>query len=1317
MITLYRIPGLGAGAADRIRRVSGFAGPIETEYCLYIGTSTPLNQREFGLLRRYLATSYLPEGIGDRSHLAACKTVLEVGPRMAFETVASSTTVSMFHDCGLAKVDRIERSIRIGLPIGLTREEGDKFLKPLFQRMFFDRMTQERYYQPLESFDGGRQPEPVVWIPVAEGGMAALREAGKRMGLALDDQDYDHFFSQFHDRLHYDPSDACMLFGANECSEHCSHAGVFGAQRYIDGVPCEQTLMEEARAAYVANPGRAWPAGDEASIFRGLRPVLTLVPEKPGGPSEYVPQMVMFHPAISDESHCHPSKVCPFWGSATGVARVRDNTAAGRGGTMGCAWFGIAVDNLCIPDYLQQWEDPGWRSVGAVSPLEIAIEGRDGGWYFGNALGEPVLGGFFISLGLDPGDGPRGYRKPIIFTGGKSQIREEHVEKHQPEPGMELILIGGPLDNVGYGGGTRSSTSASVGDDLELAEEFDFNSVQRGAPEMQNRAIRVIRALTEMGLETPVETLGDCGAGGILTKAAELAKRLLAGVVDYLGLWLDFRAAPCSDRTMSPSQLLNAESQEKHILVCRPENRERILAVADRFSCPAAVIGKFTGDGRLVCYDSQTDTNVIDMPMDVVFGSRPQKRWDIKRVTPIRHPLRLPRGLTAKRAADLVLRHPTVASKKWLTDHVDRSVGGRTVQQSCVGPWQLPVADYWVHAENALDIVGTATAQGVQPLAGLNSPAAMARLIVTEALLGLSCALVSGLEDLTCEVNWFADAKAEGEGVGMDETARALTKAEIDARIRQAGGKDSVSGHNLAINPEGVMVDVKWPLTVVVTAAVQMPDMRIKVTPLLEEDTLIHVDFCPESKPLGSSILAQVHRQVGNDCPDFDFGRVISYFHAEQEILREGLIASLHDISDGGLFTTIAEMAFCSGVGLEIETSGKFGWLKHYFSQVPGAVIGCKAKDAAKICRRFQKVGVAAEVVGKVRKSKTKPMIGLSHNGRRVLNEPMLELRAAWLETSFRLDAIKTKPECVAEEREALATLLAQPPYRLTYASPRSPQLGRKEIRFADRPGAAIVWAPGSNGDDELRNMAFVGGFRPFDIDVKDLAQGKVGMDHCQLQLDAGGFSYLDEPFEAGVAWAATVEENERAREQDRAFRAREDTLIYSPCNAAQKDLLLGVTPFPELTREKRPRFLTNESGVFESRFVTVEILPSPAVMFRDMEGSRLGIIVAHREGRLYCHDPAVLERILADGLAPMRYIGPDGELATTYPFLPNGSPHAIAGLCTQDGRFVVTMPHIERLFLDWQWPWMPRSWRRRGISPWLKCMENMYEWCLEHRS
>lgn len=1307
MLHLYRVPGLGENAINRIRRVSGFDASIQTEYCLYFGLDSPLNDREYGVVKRYLATSYMPEGIGEESHLVACPTILEVGPKRTFETVASSTTVAVFRDCGLSQIRRIERSIRLGLPEKLTKQEEDRFLDSLFRGRIFDFQTQERYYQPLETFDTDLEPEPVVWIDVVGGGREALVAAGKQMGLALDDQDYDHLFEQFHNRLRYNPSDACVFGCATEMSEHCSHAGVWKAARTIDGIPCERTLMEESLAALKANPGNARVVGDEFSAFRGLRPVKVLVPSKPDEPSAYELRTVMLHPCFSDESHCHPSKGCPFWGAATGVARVRDNTSGGRGAIMGHGWFGMCVGNLCIPGYIQQWEPVGWRPIGAVQPLQIAIEGRNGAWYFGNALGEPVLGGFFIALGLDPGDGKfRSYFKPIVFTGGHSLVREEHADKHEPKPGWKMGIIGGPLLNVGYGGGTRSSTSAGFGDNLDEAEAFDLNSVQRGDPAMQNTDIRVITALVEMELINPIETMGDCGAGGVFTKLVELAKKL--------GIYAELRAVPSGDKTMAVTVLLNNESQEKHLVVYQPENEPLIARVAERFSSLFAPIATFTDDHQLVWHDSWDDTRPVDIPMDVIFGARPQKRWDIKRVHPARHPLVLPRSLSAKKAADLVLRHPTVAGKGWLANRVDHSVRGGTVQQSCVGPWQLPVADCMIYATSIQDTLGTATAIGVQPLAGLVSPKAMAKHALTEALLGLSSAEISDLADVCLEVNWFADAKAEGEGVTIDETARSLTEAEIKALIRQLGGKDSVSGHNLAVNPEGEMVDVKWPVTVVVTAEVQMPDMRRRVTPLLEHDTLIHVDFCPEAKPLGASILGQVHSQVGNDCPDFDFGRVIAYMRTGQKLLREGLIRSLHDISDGGLFTTISEMAFCSGVGLDVSTSGKFGWRKHYHSLVPGVVIGCIAKDAAKIVRSFRRSGVPASVIGKVRRSKTKPTIRICHNRKAVLSEPMLRLRSAWLETSFRMDEIDAKPELIAQERVALATNLTPPPFRLTF-KPERPHA--KEIRFIDRPKAAIIWTPGSNGDRELAAMAYEGGFEPVDIVIKDLARGKISLDVCQLRMEAGGFSYIDEPFEAGVGWAATVEQNERVREEDQRFRARADTLIYSPCNAAQMNLLLGTAPFPELPRERRPRFLVNESEVFESRFVAVKILPSPAVMFQGMEDSILGIIIAHHEGRLYCHDPAVLERILREGLAPMRYVGFDGELATTYPDLPNGSPEAIAALCTADGRFVVTMPHIERVFLPWQWPWMPRKWRQWGVSPWMKCLDNMRRWCLEHRS
>jgi phosphoribosylformylglycinamidine synthase len=762
---------------------------------------------------------------------------------------------------------------------------------------------------------------------------------------------------------------------------------------------------------------------------------------------------------------------------------------------------------------------------------------------------------------------------------------------------------------------------------------------------------------------------------------------------------------------MSTLVFLNNESQERQLGVIQPEDKPAFDETCERERCPAAVIGEFTGDGRLVVHDSNDNTTPVDLPLDGIFAKRPQKVFQLQSIGPVRNPLKLPSALSLQQVLDRLLRHPTVACKGWLTNHVDRSVSGRIAQQSCIGPYQLPIADYSVTATSLLDSIGTVVATGVQPHTGLVSPGAMARITLAEALLNMSGAVISDLADVKCEVNWFSASRLPGEGAVIDETARKLAEAEIAICMAQLGGKDSSSLHNLAINPAGEMVDVKAPVTLVITAAAQMPDITCKVTPLTEGDTLVHVDLSPERKPLGATILAQVYGQTGNDCADVDVSRLIACFHTTQSLIRKGLIKSLHDISDGGLVTTLLEMAFVSGVGLNIRTSGRFGWLKHYFSQVPGVVICCKSSDAIRIMREYERAGVSARVIGQSRKTNSR--IRIHHNLHPLMDESMLQLRQVWMETSFRLDQIEADPECIVQERQAMARLLTPPPLRLSFAPSKKPV----DIRFRDRPKAAILRAPGSNGDRELAGLAFVGGFQPVDIITTDLMGGRAGLDDCQAAFQSGGFSYMDEPLEAGVGWATSVRENPLARKQyQNFFFERQDTLSYHPCNGAQVATLLGIVPDQTLPTHRRPRFLRNKSGTFESRFVTVRLLPSPAVMFEGMEDSILGILVAHKEGRLFCPDPSVLDWIIDNDLAPMRYVDPNGKIAETYPFNPNDSPVGVAGLCTPDGRHVATMPHIERLFEKWQWPWMPKSWRSLKASPWLRAIQNMFKWCMEHR-
>jgi len=1296
---------------ERLERVGGFErGQIQTEFCLYVQAETSLDNRAMSILKRRLAASYMPEGIGEDSFLSDCPTVIEVGPRLNFMTVASSTTTAVFHDCTIPRVERVERSTRMGFHDQLSEEEISSFLSALFHRMVFDRMTQERYEHPLTTLESGRPRDPLIWVPIMSQGMPALEEFCGRTGISFDEQDLHDVYAMFHDLEKRDATDAELRYLGNQWSEHCYH-GYWKGRRRIDGREAPMTLMDYAKLPWKTNPGNARIGfHDEGSCFAGFRAVEVLVPSEPGKPSILAPQIVYLHPVLADESHCHPSKVDPREGAATGVARVRDNFTVGRGAEMGCGHFALIVGNLNIPGYTQPWENP-WIPIGAVAPLEIATEARLGAWGFGNALGEAVPGGAgFFTFGVDPGDGYRSFFKPIVFTGGLSLLREEHVDKIPPTPGKILEKDGGPRLPVGLGGGFRSSTSAGVGDNLELAMSQDFDSVQRGGPEMQQRGVRLTRACIERGGENPIEWAKDGGAGGDGTAIAETA--------ESCGVEVDMRSEPSGDLTMSPDVFVNNESQEQQYHSYSPGAPAEFVAMAaHRERCPSNEIGVFTDTGRVIFRDDWADTrdrNPINLPLAPIFGKRPQKTFDIESVAPTRHSLRLPDELTMADALDRVLRLPSVASKGWLTNRVDRSVSGRIAQQSCIGPYQLPASDYWIMANSFLDTVGTVMASAVRPHLGLISGGATARMTLAEALISISGAKITNLGDVNCEINWFSDAKAPGEGVIIEETASALAEAQIQIGMRQLGGKDSSSGNNLAQSPAGEVTKVKWPVTIFVTLAAQMPDITVKVTPVIEDDvdTLIHVDLSPDYKPLGASALSQVYGQTGDDCADVNIERVISYFETTQNLLESGEIRMLHDISDGGLITTLLETAFVSGVGLEIASAGRFGWLRHYFSEVPGVVIGCRAKDARQVVKHYRASGLKANVIAGVKRSKS-PQIQVKHNGKIVHRSPMVNLRQAWMETSFQLDAIDTNPKCIEQERNTIPTLLVPPPYMLTFV-PRP--TSAKILRRNDRPKVAIIRAPGSNGDREMAGMFYQAGFDPYDLMTTDFIDGRSTLDDFRVAAEVGGFSYQDEPMESGVGWAASIEENPLAWEQYRRFFfERKDTLSYHACNGTQTAALLGIAPDQSLPLERRPRFLKNESGMFESRYVTVKVGQSPAIMFKGMENSILGIIVAHGEGRLYCHDQSVLDWIRTNNLVPMTYVGPDGEATMDYPFNPNGSPYGIAGLCTPDGRHVITMPHIERLWQLWQLPWMPDSWKRLKASPWLTAIQNMYTWCMEH--
>lgn len=1307
LLRIYRQPGLAPGLIARIQNVVSTdtdiaLGTVESEYCYYVESTVKLPQDQLVILKGLLAETYAPDGIKYRSQLADSPTIFEVGPRMAFETPESSNTVAILRDCGITTVSRVERSSRLAVTCKLRPAERTGVLEALFERMVFDRMTQMVYEEPLRSFTSDVVPEPVRIIPLLRNGMSALEDQCKKAGLPFDQQDLEFLYQLFCKEERRNPTDVELFTLGQLLSEHCAH-GYWKGIRRLNGRSLPKSLMDRARASYEANPGSALVAfDDEASVLRASRSVKVLIPSRPGTPSPLVVKRRAKQPAITGETHNHPTKNSPYPGAATGKARIRDEMSLGRGGVPATAANGIIVGNLRISGHLQPWEEPdSWQPIGAVAPLEIALQARDGAFAFGNADGEPEIGGFFYAIGIPFGGEFRSYFKPVFFTVGYGAGYRELLKKHNPEPGDLLVQIGGPAYAIGLGGGSRSSTTADLGDDLTQTAGFDFDSVQRGCPFMQRLGVEFFRTCTDLGRMNPIRTTKDLGAGGHCTADLE--------ITEGAGLLVDYRAIPSGDQTMSTLVGFCDEAQERSIIVARARDLERITDYARREGCPLAVIGEFVPGSRFVLYDRYDRTTPVDLPLDRIFAKRPRKTFDLDLVPVKLKPL-IRKGISFDEALSRVLRLPGVAAKSWLVNRVDGSVGGLSAQQQRTGPTHFPLADYQLTALSFLDTVGSASAIGVRPLIGLVKPEAMGRMIVAEAVLGLCGVVTEGLRRTIDIVNWMSDVKSPGEGMIVERVERALSAAEITLGIARTGGKDSSSMANLAHNPAGEVKRIKSPVTTVVTLKSSVPDIRKKITPVIRPgDCLLHVDLSPNAKRLGGSAFAQTLNQLGSDCPDVNLNRLQSCFEVMQGLVASGQVTATHDISDGGLIVAALEMAFVSGCGLEIETISRFDAIEYYLAEEPGLVIACLEQHIPVVVAAFQARKLRAYQLGRAQE---RSWVTVWHNGTAVIDQAMPRLRDQWLDTSLVLDSQEANPVCIGQERQLYRDhSKAAPLARLTFnPNRRWPKRSRIALR------ALVPKAPGSNGEQELAGILHVAGFEPTIATLYDLTHGDIALDDFQLLAHPGGFSYQD-VLGAGRGWAAVVERNDKLRDQYRRFfTEREDTVSYSVCNGMQMVTALGLVPFADLTASKRPRMLQNLSEQFESRIIWVRIEDSPAVMFADMAGSILPIWVAHGEGRLHCPDQRIYRQLVRDNLVPLKYVGLDGEPSEDYPLNPNGSPAGIAGLCTPDGRHVALMPHIERLFQLWQFPYLPEEWRDVRVSPWLYPFHNLHQWCLEHR-
>lgn len=1326
LIYRYKKPAVSGAKKDDLiaslkEDISGGILDIQTENCFYVEAAEPLLAPELEILRWLLSETFEPDNFAEESFLEGAKAVggdrriIEVGPRMNFMTAWSTNAVSVCHACGLSKITRIERSRRFKFVLSEDAvahggQRSDLFSSPftLHSSLFYDRMTECPYPERLETFETGIRPEPFYSVPLMEEGRTALEKINVEMGLGLDDWDIDYYYNLFVKDIGRNPTNVECFDLSQSNSEHSRH-WFFKGRLIIDGKEMQDNLISMIKETLDRNPNNSVIAfRDNSSAIRGYA-IETIMPAGPGSVSRFMKKSSTYHVIFTAETHNFPSGVAPFPGAETGTGgRIRDVQATGRGALVIAGTAAYCVGNLRIPGYIQPWEDTSFTyPSNLASPLTIEIEASNGASDYGNKFGEPVIQGFTRAFGLRLPDGERReWIKPIMFTGGIGQMDARHIEKKEPKRGMLVTKIGGPAYRIGMGGGAASSMIQG-----QNIAELDFNAVQRGDAEMEQKMNRVVRACVEMGDRNPIVSIHDQGAGGNCNVVKE--------IIYPAGAKIEIRKIQLGDNTLSVLEIWGAEYQEQNALLIDSEKAGDFLEICGREKVPCAFIGEITGDGYIVLHDEADGSMPVNLRLDKILGDMPRKTFVLTRVKRELKPLELPRGLSVKDALERVLRLVSVGSKRFLTNKVDRSVTGLIARQQCAGPLQLTVSDVAVIAQSHFGLTGAAISIGEQPLKGLINPAAMARMSVAEAITNIMWAKVSALGDIKCSGNWMWAPKLAGEGADLYDAAAAMRDMMIELGIAVDGGKDSLSMAARVTDPLGHTETVKSPGTLVISAYATCPDVTRVLTPDIKrpgESRLLFIDLGRGKNRLGGSALAQCFSQVGDESPDVDDPNLLKdCFGVIQKFLSEGVILSGHDRSDGGLVTTLLEMAFAGNCGTEVNLEGRGSGVSGQeipilFSEEIGMVVEYLPEHEDRIIASLKDKVIPFQILGKTTiEKRIRISLFTIHNSLfTVLDEDTRVLRGIWEETSYRLERFQRDPECVEEEKRNIYDTRGLA-FNLSFV----PEITPQEIIDRDvKPRVAIIREEGSNGDREMTSAFFMAGFEPWDVTMSDFLKERVHLDEFRGVVFVGGFSYAD-VLDSAKGWAGVIRYNRNIWQEFQSFYHRPDTFTLGVCNGCQLMALLGWVPWQGTEDRFQPRFIHNRSGRFESRFVSVKILKSPSIMLRGMEDSVLGVWVAHGEGLAYFPDDSIRKKVLEMGLAPVRYVDDSGNVTERYPFNPNGSPDGITSLCSADGRHLVIMPHPERAFLKWQWGWMPEEWKKEiAASPWLRMFQNAREWC-----
>jgi len=1265
---------------------------LYAEYLHFADVERTLDEAEQATLARLL--TYGPSAATEEPG----GQLLLVIPRIGTISPWASKATDIAHNCGLGSVRRLER----GVAYYLSRADGalsDHELKQL-GALLHDRMIEQvlESAEEAEALFIAQEPAPMRQVDILGGGRAELERANSEWGLALAPDEIDYLVENFT-ALARNPSDAELMMFAQANSEHCRHK-IFNADWIIDGAEQEKSLFAMIRNTHQQNPGRTLSAyKDNSAVIEGSE-AGRFFPEPGSNAYRYHPEPMAI--LMKVETHNHPTAISPFPGAATGSGgEIRDEGATGRGSKPKAGLSGFSVSNLRIPGFEQPWESDFGKPGRIVSALEIMTDGPLGAAAFNNEFGRPAINGYFRTFEErvpgPEGEEVRGYHKPIMLAGGLGNIRVEHVEKEIIPPGAQLVVLGGPAMLIGLGGGAASSMTSG-----ESAENLDFASVQRGNPEIERRCQEVIDRCWQLGEANPIVSIHDVGAGGLSNAMPELVND--AG----RGARFELRAIPNDEPGMSPMEIWCNEAQERYVLAIRREEMERFAAICERERAPFAVIGEATAEQQLVLGDGHFDNSPIDMPLEVLLGKPPKMLREVQH-KPFHKRDFDTRKLDVTEAAYRLLRLPTVADKSFLITIGDRSVTGLVNRDQMVGPWQVPVADCGVTSASYDGYCGEAMAMGERTPVALLDHAASARMAVGEALTNIAAARIEDISRIVLSANWMAPAGHPGEDAGLFDAVRAVGMELCPALgLAIPVGKDSMSMKTVW-QENGEERSVTAPLSLIITAFAPVTDVRKTLTPELRSDLgdtdLILIDLGKGRNRLGGSCLAQVYRQVGHHAPDLDDTQAFrQFFGAIQELNQEGKLIAYHDRSDGGLFTTVAEMAFAAhtGVTFNLDELGDDP-IAALFSEELGAVIQVRHQDTEEVLSalREAELGGHCFVIGELNDA---DRLVVRHGGHALLDEPRVGLQRAWSETTFRMQSLRDNPECALEEFDRLLDA-GDPGLHAELSYDIDEDVAAPFIAGGARPRMAVLREQGVNGQIEMAAAFDRAGFNAVDVHMSDVISGRVSLTEFNGLVACGGFSYGD-VLGAGEGWAKSILFNPRARDEFEAFFRRDDSFGLGICNGCQMmsnlhELIPGA--------EGWPHFVRNLSEQFEARVAMVEVLKSPSLFLQGMEGSRMPIAVAHGEGRAEFRAGHSPEEALRRQQAALRYVDNYGDPTEIYPANPNGSPLGITGLTSSDGRFTIMMPHPERVFRAVQHSWRPDEWGEDG--PWMRMFRNARRW------